>query len=114
MAHDVETPPTPAYASNPPAMMDARRATLYFALVYFSQGVCQLPTLMNQPLRMYLERVGGFNAQAISEFLFVAQIPWIVKPIYGLLSDFFPIFGYRRKSYLLLLNLLAAVAFLLV
>src|SRR5205085_6965477 len=46
--------------------------------------------------------------------LFVANLPWVIKPAYGLLSDFFPIFGYRRKSYLLLLNLLAAISFLLV
>jgi len=96
------------------SLMSVRQATFYFALVYFSQGVCQLVTLMNQPLRMYLEKSAGFDAQRIANFLFIANLPWVIKPLYGLLSDFFPIFGYRRKSYLLLLNLLAALSFLLV
>src|SRR4051812_25869432 len=94
--------------------MSVQRATFYFALVYFSQGFCQLVTLLNQPVRMYLERVAGFNTEQISRFMFVATIPWIIKPLYGLFSDFVPIFGYRRKSYLLLLNLVAAVSFLIV
>jgi MFS family permease len=58
--------------------------------------------------------VGKLDATGVANFMFVAAIPWMIKPAYGLLSDFFPIFGYRRKSYLLLLNLLAAGSFLLV
>lgn len=27
------------------------------------------------------------------------QIPWIIKPIWGLLTDVVPIFGYRRRPY---------------
>jgi MFS family permease len=38
----------------------------------------------------------------------------VIKPLYGLISDFIPLLGYRRKSYLLLMNLLAAGAFLYV
>src|SRR5262245_9684053 len=94
--------------------MTIRRATSYFALVYFSQGISQVVLLMNQPLRMYLHDVAKLDATGVANFMFVAAIPWMIKPAYGLLSDFFPIFGYRRKSYLLLLNLLAAVSFLLV
>jgi MFS family permease len=106
---DMTLEPEPA-----PQLMNVRRATFYFALVYFSQGACQLPTLLNQPVRMYLEKVGHFDSQAISKFNFIALFPWVIKPLYGMLSDFFPLFGYRRKSYLLLLNLVAAVSFLLV
>lgn len=28
----------------------------------------------------------------------------MVKPLYGMVSDFIPLFGYRRRSYLLLTN----------
>ena len=31
--------------------------------------------------------------------------PWVVKPIYGFLSDTVPIFGYKRRSYLILCGL---------
>jgi MFS family permease len=96
----------------PSRQFNVRRAAFYFALVYFSQGVCQPVTLLNQPLRMYLQDVAHFNAEQIAQFYFVILIPWMTKPLYGLLSDFVPLFGYRRKSYLLLLNLLAAASFM--
>jgi MFS family permease len=40
-------------------------------------------------------------------------LPWIIKPVYGLVSDFVPLFGYRRKSYLVLASILATGAYLL-
>lgn len=30
----------------------------------------------------------------------ITSIPWIIKPLYGFLSDVFPLWGYKRKSYL--------------
>ena len=30
----------------------------------------------------------------------LAGLPWLVKPLYGFLSDSVPLFGYRRRSYL--------------
>ncbi|MGC1236610.1 MAG: MFS transporter, partial [Xanthobacteraceae bacterium] len=40
------------------------------------------------------------------------NLPWIIKPIYGLVSDFLPLFGYRRKSYLIIANIAATVGYL--
>ncbi len=37
-----------------------------------------------------------------------AAFPWVVKPLYGFLSDTVPIFGYRRRSYLIICGLLGA------
>ena len=31
-------------------------------------------------------------------------VPWTIKPVFGLLSDFVPLFGSRRRNYLLLSN----------
>jgi Na+/melibiose symporter-like transporter len=36
----------------------------------------------------------------------------VVKPIYGLISDYIPLFGYRRRTWLMLVNLVAASGFL--
>eukprot|EP00210_Caulerpa_lentillifera_P000872 g843.t1 len=38
------------------------------------------------------------------------NIPWVVKPIYGFASDSIPLFGYRRRSYLILCGLLSSTA----
>ena len=40
-------------------------------------------------------------------------VPWTIKPVFGLLSDFVPLFGSRRRSYLLLANGVAAASLLL-
>lgn len=36
----------------------------------------------------------------------ITTIPWVIKPLWGFISDTFPIFGYRRKSYLIILSLI--------
>ena len=46
-----------------------------------------------------------------SAYLTIFNFPWIIKPIYGAISDFAPLFGYRRKPYLLAANLIATGAF---
>jgi MFS family permease len=42
--------------------------------------------------------------------MLMSTIPWLIKPVYGLVSDFLPLFGRRRKSYFLLASGLAATA----
>eukprot|EP00611_Tribonema_gayanum_P032266 TRINITY_DN954_c0_g1_i2.p1 TRINITY_DN954_c0_g1~~TRINITY_DN954_c0_g1_i2.p1 ORF type:complete len:492 (+),score=68.81 TRINITY_DN954_c0_g1_i2:1589-3064(+) len=40
----------------------------------------------------------------------IFTLPWVLKPLYGFLSDGVPIFGYRRRSYMLLSGLTGAGA----
>ena len=37
-----------------------------------------------------------------NELMGLAQIPWTIKPLFGLLSDTLPIFGYHRYPYIAL------------
>jgi BT1 family len=39
-----------------------------------------------------------------------STLPWLIKPLYGFASDTFPLFGYRRRSYLVLCGLLGSAA----
>ncbi|KAJ9521344.1 hypothetical protein QJQ45_001282 [Haematococcus lacustris] len=39
----------------------------------------------------------------------LAGLPWMVKPLYGFISDSVPLLGYRRRSYLVLAGLLGTV-----
>ncbi|KAE9046263.1 hypothetical protein PR003_g1889 [Phytophthora rubi] len=43
----------------------------------------------------------------------VSFFPWNLKPLYGLLSDSVPLFGYRRKSYIVLCEVVAASSLVL-
>jgi len=70
-----------------------------FALVYFGQGIYHLPT---QSIFYWLKETLNLGVDKIAYISAIATIPWTIKPLYGLISDFFPFFGYRRKSYLIL------------
>ena len=43
-----------------------------------------------------------------ANFFLITTIPWMIKPVYGLVSDFIPLFGRRRKSYFVLTTVLSA------
>ncbi len=88
-----------------------RRLLLFFALVYIVEGLGQVVGLISQPLTYYLKQVHGWSALQVTAFITVFNVPWVIKPIYGLVSDFLPLFGYRRKSYLLIANATAAGAY---
>ncbi len=87
------------------------RLLAFFALVYVVEGVGQVVGLIAQPLSFYLKEVHGWTALQVSAYLTIFNFPWIIKPIYGAFSDFVPLFGYRRKPYLLVANVAAAGAF---
>ena len=91
---------------------EIRRLIALFALAYFAQGLSQAGGLISQPLNYYLKTGLGLSATDISEYLAILTIPWVVKPIYGLISDYIPLFGYRRRTWLMLVNLIAASGFL--
>jgi len=87
----------------------SQRLALLFAIVYFAQGMWYLP---NQTITISLKD-GGLTAGQIATFFAITTVPWIIKPLYGLLSDFVPFCGYHRKSYLLLTSGTASAAGLL-
>ena len=88
---------------HPPA--SRRRETtglvLLFGAMYFVQGVAE-PTegLIAQPVRSLLKS-WGYSAAAIAGFAALLALPWSLKPLYGLLTDFIPLGGTRRRAYLL-------------
>jgi predicted MFS family arabinose efflux permease len=84
---------------------------LFFALVYVVEGVGQTGGLIAQPLNYYLKQNFGWTPVQITAYLTVLNLPWIIKPVYGIVSDFLPLFGYRRKSYLILANAAATGAY---
>lgn len=79
---------------------------ILFAIVYFAQGMSALPI---QVIAISFKDQ-GLEADDVAAFFLFASIPWFIKPLYGLISDFLPLFGQRRKSYLLLTSALACMA----
>ena len=87
-----------------------RRLMLFFGLVYVVEGIGQTGGLIAQPLNNYLKQTFGWTAVQVAGYLTILNLPWIIKPVYGIISDFLPLFGYRRKAYLVLANAGAAGA----
>ncbi|HET7058368.1 MAG TPA: MFS transporter [Nitrospiraceae bacterium] len=90
-------------------MTSPRNLLFFFGLAYFSQGLAG--TLIQQPLAYHLKS-HGMAAHHVAQALAFVAIPWIVKPLYGLISDSIPLFGYRRKSYLVLATSLSTFGYL--
>ena len=88
-----------------------RRLLLFFALVYVVEGLAQPDGLIAQPLSYYLKTSQGWKPTQIAAYTSLLYLAWIIKPLYGLISDFVPLFGYRRKSYLVLVNIAAVGGF---
>src|SRR3984957_20451146 len=106
----------PSLSSPAPATPDDKRTIhrllIFFALVYIVEGVGQIVGLISQPLNYYLKQALGWTPLQVTAFITIFNLPWIIKPLYGLVSDFVPLFGYRRKSYLLLVNVAGILGFI--
>lgn len=58
--------------------------------------------LNETPLQFLLKETLNLRAEQLSAFILVASIPIYIKPFAGILSDAVPLFGTRRRHYLLL------------
>jgi Na+/melibiose symporter-like transporter len=89
--------------SNPFKTPEAKRLAVLFGVVYFAQGMWYLP---EQTITIVLKD-RGLSAAQVADFALITTLPWLIKPLYGLLSDFVPLFGRRRQSYFLLTSAVA-------
>jgi MFS family permease len=107
-----EQPSSPVTQQHAGDSTMTRRLLVFFALVYVVEGLGQIGGLIAQPLNYYLKTAQGWTPVQITAFISLFNLPWIIKPLYGLISDFVPLFGYRRKSYLVLANMAAIAGFI--
>src|SRR5271166_5751926 len=92
------------------------RAFTYAALVIvvgvFATTLAQTQVLARLPLQNLLKNELHVDRTANAAFFFWAGLAWYLKPFAGIVTDAFPLFGNRRKSYILLSASLAALAWL--
>ncbi|GAB4367362.1 MAG: folate/biopterin family MFS transporter [Elainellaceae cyanobacterium] len=74
-------------------------------LVYFVQGILGLARLA---VSFFLKDDLGLSPAQVSALMGIAALPWMIKPLFGFISDGLPVFGYRRRPYLILSGLLGA------
>ena len=78
-------------------------------LVYFVQGILGLARLA---VSFFLKDDLGLTPAEVAALTGIATAPWTIKPLFGFISDGFPIWGYRRRPYLVLSGLLGAASWL--
>jgi hypothetical protein len=82
-----------------------RRLGVFFAAVYFVQGIGEPGAgIASQPIFFLLKDELHLSAAQTAAFLATISIAWGIDRCMVFSSDFFPLFGYRRKSYLLLMT----------
>ncbi|XP_008794379.2 probable folate-biopterin transporter 2 [Phoenix dactylifera] len=60
----------------------------------------------------YWKDVQKVQPSAAQVYHGITSLPWIVKPLWGLLTDVLPLAGYRRRPYLILAGLVGAISML--
>jgi MFS family permease len=83
----------------------SRDIAILSGIVYFIQGAMGVTGVA---LPLYLRSL-KWSISEIAAVSSIAAFPWVIKIIYGLLSDSYPLFGYRRKSYLILFSLCSVI-----
>ncbi len=85
---------------------DANKALLHAAIVIvagiLATSLAQTQLLAIIPLRNLLKNELHVDRAANAAFFFWLTIPWFLKPIFGIVTDAFPLFGSRRRSYILI------------
>src|SRR5215475_4672488 len=92
-----EAPP----AAVPNTGLTLRQYYLMVGLGAFVTTIAQPGVIGRLPLRILLKDDLHLTAQSLATFMFVSTFAWNVKPLAGLLSDAFPLFGTRRRHYMI-------------
>lgn len=71
--------------------------------VYFVQGILGLSRLA---VSFFLKDDLAMSPAETAALFGIVSIPWVIKPVFGFISDGLPILGYRRRPYLILSGLL--------
>jgi Na+/melibiose symporter-like transporter len=71
------------------------------------------PDLLDLPIRNVLKDALGVPQQQMAAFFALGALPWYLKIFAGLLSDSIPLFGTRRRHYLIFSATLAGAMWLL-
>lgn len=89
-----------------------RNLIFFMGLFYLIQTYTNNPGISALPQSLYLKETLGLSATTVAKIGGIISIPWMIKPLWGLIVDNFPIFGYRTKGYLVICYSVALVVLL--
>lgn len=86
------------------------RAAILVVTGFITTTLAQTGVLAGLPLANLIKNDLHASRSTLAAFLFFSGLPWYFKPFAGIVTDAFPIFGSRRRSYLLISALLAVAS----
>ena len=75
--------------------------------IYFVQGIL---TLSRLAVSFFLKDELLLSPVQMSAIIGIGTLPWMIKPLYGFISDSLPLFGYHRKPYIVLSGIIGCAA----
>ena len=78
-----------------------------YLLLSFNSGIA---TITELAVNYYFKDKLKINPAFLSQINAVIKIPFMIKPLFGLITDFFPIFGFRRKFYIIISAILSSLS----
>eukprot|EP01071_Lankesteria_metandrocarpae_P003457 Lankesteria_metandrocarpae@DN2969_c0_g1_i1.p1 len=96
---------SPTYDSDP--QTTPRVNKIVSSLIAMLQGV---EVLCNLAIMYLYKDDFHLNPASMILLMSVIRLPWAIKPCWALISDTFPLFGYHRKSYVILGAALCCIA----
>ena len=119
-----DTPENLAVAAIPETMSAAsapdgnRHTTLTRWAVLIGAGVfattMSQPAVLRLPFQNLLKADLHVSRETMASFFALSTLAWYFKPLAGIFTDSFPLFGTRRKHYLILSAIIAAALYLVV
>jgi predicted MFS family arabinose efflux permease len=85
-------------------------ATIVIIVGIISTTLSQPQLLAKIPIQNLLKNELHVDRTANAAFFFWIGFPWYLKPIIGVITDAFPLFGSRRKSYILISTALCVLS----
>lgn len=81
-----------------------------YLLLGFNDGIS---TLSQLAINYFFKDVLKVVPSTLTQLLTIIQLPWMIKPLFGLISDILPICGYRRKVYIIICGLLNCLSWII-
>jgi len=82
---------------------------LAYLIISFNQGLGSISELAVQ---FYFKDDLHIEPARLSQIYSLILIPWTIKPLFGMITDLFPICGYRRKIYIMLCGIFCILSWL--
>ena len=79
-----------------------RNVTSFLLLTLFL-GLALIPELA---INYFFKDELKVQPAKLTRLLTISRFPWVINPIFGMITDFYPIFGYKKKIYILFCGLI--------